>query len=202
MSVLIRDVSKRYGNTVAVAGCSLQIEPGELLALVGPSGCGKSTLLNVIAGLVSPDAGQIEICGRRVNELPVRERGIAYIMAGLGLYPHLDVFANVAYPLRVRGIDEGEIRRRVLAICGLTGLDDLESRKPSELSSGQQQRVAVARALVRDDASVLLADECFSSFRCPVAIPVKRRVPVVATQPRSYVRLRDPRPGRSSLSWR
>jgi len=157
-------VGKRYGDIVALESCSLEVKSGELLSLVGPSGCGKSTLLKVVAGFLAADSGDVRICGRRVNDLPVRERGIAFVMERLGLYPHLNVFENIAYPLRVRRLNEPEIRRRVLSICELTGIDGLEHRKPSDLSGGQRQRVAVARALVRDDASVLLADECFSDL--------------------------------------
>jgi ABC-type sugar transport system ATPase subunit len=164
MSVALHDLVKRYGDVVALDHCSLEIKSGELLSLVGPSGCGKSTLLKVIAGFFAADSGDVEIGGRCVSGLPVRERGIAFVMDRLGLYPHLNVFENIAYPLRVRRLHGPEIRRRVLSICDLTGINGLEHRKPSELSGGQRQRVAVARALVRDDALVLLADECFSDL--------------------------------------
>lgn len=164
MSVILHDIEKHYGDVVALERCSLEVKSGELLSLVGPSGCGKSTLLKVVAGFLAADSGDVRICGRRVNELPVRERGIAFVMERLGLYPHLNVFENIAYPLRVRRLSDPEIHRRVLAICELTGINGLEHRKPAALSGGQRQRVAVARALVRDDASVLLADECFSDL--------------------------------------
>ena len=164
MSVILHDLTKRYGDVIALDRCSLEIKSGELLSLVGPSGCGKSTLLRIVAGFLAAESGDVQICGRRVNDLPVRERGVAFVMDRLGLYPHLNVFENIAYPLRVRRLSELEIRRRVLSICELTGINGLEQRKPSELSGGQRQRVAVARALVRDDALVLLADECFSDL--------------------------------------
>jgi multiple sugar transport system ATP-binding protein len=164
MALIISELSKSYGNVVALDRCSLNVADGELLTLVGPSGCGKSTLLKIIAEFVPPDCGEVEVSGRRLNDLPVREREIAFIMERLGLYPHLNVFENIAYPLRVRRLRADEIKQRVDSICEITGIAGLEHRLPSELSGGQRQRVAVARALVRDDACVLLADECFSDL--------------------------------------
>lgn len=164
MGVALRNIVKRYGEVLALDDCSLVVGTGELITLVGPSGCGKSTLLKIVAGFLLADEGDVEISGTRVNNLPVRQRGIAFVMDRLGLYPHLNVFENIAYPLRVRRVNDLEIRKRVTSVCELTGVSGLEHRKPSELSGGQRQRVAVARALVRDDALVLLADECFSDL--------------------------------------
>jgi multiple sugar transport system ATP-binding protein len=164
MTLLIRDLTKSYGSVQALQGCCLNVGDGELVTLVGPSGCGKSTLLKVVAGFLSANSGEVEISGRHVNELPVRERNVAFVMEHLGLYPHLSVFENIAYPLRVRRLSFSEIKRRVRSICEMTGIAELEQRLPSELSGGQRQRVAVARSLIRDDAQVLLADECFSDL--------------------------------------
>ena len=164
MSLIIRDVALSYGTTQVLKGCSLEIGSGELICLVGPSGCGKTTLLNVIAGVLSPDTGSVEVGGNAVDGLPTRERNLAFIMDRLGLYPHLSVFENIAYPLRIRKIAPQELNARVTAICTEVGLDGLEQRRPHQLSAGQQQRVAIARALVRDDAALLLADESFSNL--------------------------------------
>jgi ABC-type sugar transport system ATPase subunit len=164
MSLTVRNVSLSYGSTDVLRECSLDAAQGELVCLVGPSGCGKTSLLNVIAGVLQGDHGSVEVGGRPVDRLPTRERNIAFIMDRLGLYPHLSVFENIAYPLKIRKLPSETLFARVEAVCGETGLAGLEKRRPHELSAGQQQRVAIARALVRDDAALLLADECFSNL--------------------------------------
>ncbi|MEI9850091.1 MAG: ABC transporter ATP-binding protein [Sphingomonas sp.] len=164
MSLEVRDVSLSYGSLEVLRDCSLQAAQGELICLVGPSGCGKTTLLNVIAGILAPDSGTVSVGGEVVDALPTRERRLAYIMDRLGLYPHLSVFENIAYPLRIRRVPSRELTARVEGICREVGLTGLEQRRPHQLSAGQQQRVAIARALVRDDAQLLLADESFSSL--------------------------------------
>src|SRR5712691_4362212 len=138
MSLIIRDLRKSYGNVPALQGCSLDVADVELMSLVGPSGCAKSTLLNIVAGFLPPDSGDIEILGLRINELPVRERNIAFIMERLGLYAHLSVFENIAYPLRVRRVAPAEIRRRVQLVCEIIGVAGLD-RKSTRLNSSHSQ---------------------------------------------------------------
>jgi multiple sugar transport system ATP-binding protein len=164
MSIEVREVAKSYGDVVALHQCSLAVADGELMVLVGPSGCGKTTLLRIVAGFLRPDDGIVFIRGKNVNGLPVRDRRLAFIMENLGLYPHLDVFKNVAYPLTVRRVNHNVVDARVREIAETLGIGELLGRRISQLSGGQRQRVAIARALVRNDAEVLLADECFSDL--------------------------------------
>jgi ABC-type sugar transport system ATPase subunit len=164
MGIQIKSVSKSYGSVRALHACSLDVATGELLTLLGPSGCGKTTLLRIIAGFLNPDSGEVVFDGRRVDGLPVRERNIAFIMENWGLYPHLDVFSNIAYPLRVRRVGRESVESRVGSVAHLLKIGHLLARRPTELSGGQRQRVAIARALIRDDARVLLADEPFSNL--------------------------------------
>ena len=164
MSIEVREVAKKYGDVVALQRCSLAVAEGELMVLVGPSGCGKTTLLRIVAGFLRPDSGIVFIRGEDVNALPVRDRRLAFIMENLGLYPHLDVFKNVAYPLTVRHVNKSVVDTRVREVAETVGIGELLHRRMSQLSGGQRQRVAIARALVRDDAQLLLADECFSDL--------------------------------------
>lgn len=164
MSVEIQQVSKSYGDVRALQDCSLSVPHGQLLALVGPSGCGKSTLLRVVAGFLKPDTGKVFIDDHQVDNLPVRERHVAFIMENWGLYPHLNVFSNIAYPLSVRRVAKDEINQRVLSVARMLSIDHLLERQSKALSAGQRQRVAIARAVIRDDARVLLADEPFSNL--------------------------------------
>jgi multiple sugar transport system ATP-binding protein len=160
----IDSLSKAYGRTGALRGCSLSVAVGELVAIVGPSGCGKTTLLRIIAGLVDEDDGDVSLNGRRLNGLPPRDRHVAFIMEHLALYPHLTVRDNIHFPLRMRGLARPDASERVRAMAELVGIEALLDRYPAQMSGGQKQRVAVARALVRDDAQVLLADEPFSDL--------------------------------------
>jgi ABC-type sugar transport system ATPase subunit len=164
MSIKIQQVSKSYGDVLALQDCSLSVAHGELLTLLGPSGCGKSTLLRICAGFLKPDTGKVFFDDHEVNGLPVRERHVAFIMDNWGLYPHLDVFSNIAYPLKLRRVAKTEIRQRVVAVAHMLSIDHLLERQPKALSAGQRQRVAIARAVIRDDVKVLLADEPFSNL--------------------------------------
>jgi len=146
------------GGVQAVAGISLDIRAGEFLTLLGPSGAGKTTTLLVIAGFENPDAGEITIGERAVTYLPPHRRNIGMVFQNYALFPHLSVFENIAYPLRVRKVRLTEIRGRVRAALAMVKLEGFEGRYPHQLSGGQQQRVALARALVFEPA-VLLMDE-------------------------------------------
>jgi len=180
MRVTVKDVTKRFGTTIALENVSLEVGDGELVALVGPSGCGKTTLLRLIAGFEAPDAGDILFNGRSVLGVPPERRGIGLVFQNYALFPHMTVFQNVAYglkfqpnppapfpereggaPLPVSGRGWG--RGRVRELLELVGLAGLEHRMPSELSAGQQQRVALARALA-PSPKVLLLDEPLSAL--------------------------------------
>ncbi|MEM4081901.1 MAG: ABC transporter ATP-binding protein [Pyrobaculum sp.] len=162
-SVELRGVEVRYGGFSALRGGDLYVEAGEGLVVLGPSGSGKSTLLRVVAGLVYPSAGRVFIGGRDVTDLPPDKRGVSMVFQDLALFPHLDVFENVAFGLRVRGVGEREVRERVAKALELVRLDPgvFMRRRVHQLSGGQQQRVALARALVVEP-EVLLLDEPFS----------------------------------------
>src|SRR5256885_1733301 len=154
----VSHVTKRFGGVTAVDDVSFDVPKGAFATLLGPSGCGKTTTLRMIAGFYDPDVGDIEIDGRRVNELPAHRRGTAMVFQDYALFPHMTVSDNVAYGLRVAHASRADRERRVtetLAFVGLTGLRD---RWPSQLSGGQQQRVAVARALVIEPQVLLLED--------------------------------------------
>jgi len=154
----LRDVVKRFKDTLAVDHVSLQVPRGAFYSLLGPSGCGKTTTLRIVAGLESADEGEVRLRGKVVNDVPPFKRNVGMVFQGLALFPHLNVFENVAYGLRVRHMSEGKIRRMVREHLSLVGLEGLGGRRISQLSGGQQQRVALARALVTEP-SVLLLDE-------------------------------------------
>jgi putative spermidine/putrescine transport system ATP-binding protein len=162
--VSVTDIRHEYQRDVAaVRGISLSVAPGEFLTLLGPSGSGKTTLLRIIAGLLFPTHGQVHIDGRDVTRLAAGKRDIGFVFQNYALFPHLPVFDNVAFPLRLRKVKSGEIRRRVKEALDLVYLSGLEGRVPAQLSGGQQQRVAVARAIVFGP-TVLLMDEPLGSL--------------------------------------
>lgn len=162
MRVTLRDITKRFGTTVALENISLDVGDGELLALVGPSGCGKTTILRLIAGFESPDSGDILFDGRSVLGVPPERRGVGLVVQNYALFPHMTVFQNIAYGLKFTRFS-GNVRDRVCTLLELVGLEGLEQRMPSELSAGQQQRVALARALA-PNPKVLLLDEPLSAL--------------------------------------
>jgi spermidine/putrescine ABC transporter ATP-binding subunit len=156
--VELRDLVKRYGETRALDGVSLAVRAGEFFTLLGPSGCGKTTTLRAVAGFVAPDGGDILIRGVRMNDVPPHRRHIGMVFQHYALFPHRTVFQNVAFGLRMAGVERGERERRVGEALALVQLPNHGGRYPRELSGGEQQRVAVARALVTRPA-VLLLDE-------------------------------------------
>lgn len=156
--VELQEVTKRFGKVTAVASVSLAAVRGEFLTLLGPSGCGKTTLLRMIAGFESPDAGRVILSGSDVTELSPHQRDVTTVFQHYALFPHLNVFDNVAFGLERRRIARVEIKRRVADALEMVRLDGLDERQPAELSGGQQQRVALARALVVEP-QVLLLDE-------------------------------------------
>jgi len=158
LDVRLVDVTKRFGDVVAVDGISLDIRRGEFFSLLGPSGCGKTTTLRLIGGFEQPDEGRIELGGVDVAGLPSYRRDVNTVFQSYALFPHLNVFDNVAYGLRRKGVAKDEIAGRVRAILELVDLGGFERRRATQLSGGQQQRVALARALV-NEPRVLLLDE-------------------------------------------
>ncbi len=160
----LRDLTKRYSNgALAVDGATVDVSKGELVSFLGPSGCGKTTLLRMIAGFETPTRGEIWLKGQRLDSLPPNRRGATMVFQGYALFPHLTVFENVAYGLRVRHLGGGALRERVARTLELVGLTGLGERSPAHLSGGQQQRVALARALVLEP-SLLLFDEPLSNL--------------------------------------
>ncbi|HEY2862274.1 MAG TPA: ABC transporter ATP-binding protein [Casimicrobiaceae bacterium] len=163
-AVALQSVSYRYpGTNSGVHDIALHIAPGELVVCIGPSGCGKTTLLRLIAGFLTPDTGSIRLNGEDVSRLPTRTRQCGVVFQAYALFPHMRVWENVAYPLRVREVDLAERRRRAGEMLELVGLSGLHDRLPARLSGGQQQRVALARALVFKPRALLL-DEPLSAL--------------------------------------
>jgi len=158
VDVRLAAVTKRFGAVTAVDAVSLDVPQGEVLALLGPSGCGKTTTLRIVAGFEAPDDGTVEIRGRVVNDVPTYRRNLGMVFQQYALFPHMSVFDNVAFGLRMRGVPRGDVPRLVEEAMALVRLTGLSERFPSQLSGGQQQRVALARAIVTKPA-VLLLDE-------------------------------------------
>ncbi|WP_366556503.1 ABC transporter ATP-binding protein [Aquibaculum sediminis] len=156
--ISLAEISKAYGSFYAVDKASLHVKQGELVTILGPSGSGKTTLLNLVAGLTQPSAGRIHIGGRDVTQLPTGQRNVGLVFQSYALFPHMTVFNNIAFPLRVRRYASKDIEAAVSAALQTVRLDHLAERKPSQLSGGQQQRVALARAFVFEP-EILLLDE-------------------------------------------
>jgi multiple sugar transport system ATP-binding protein len=161
--VVARKLKKVFGEVAAVNGVDLEVRDGEFMVFLGPSGCGKTTCLRMIAGLEKPTSGEILIGDQVVNDLPPRARGIAMVFQGYGLYPHLKVRENIAFPLRTQRTPHDAIAKKVDWAAGILGITRLLERKPRQLSGGEQQRVALARALVREP-TVFLLDEPLSNL--------------------------------------
>ncbi|MBI3455647.1 MAG: ABC transporter ATP-binding protein [Candidatus Rokubacteria bacterium] len=173
--VRLIDVVKRFGATVAVAGVTLDIRRGSLTTILGPSGCGKTTLLRLIAGFLEPDAGEILIDGLPQRDLPPYRRKTSTVFQEYALFPHMTVFDNVAYGLRLRRLPRAAVAEKVRQMLGLMRLDGLETRFPRELSGGQQQRVALARSLIVEP-EVLLMDEPLSNLDAKLRISVRAEI--------------------------
>ena len=167
MYVEMRDICKNYGNFRASDHVSFGIEKGKLVALLGPSGSGKTTLLRMIAGLETPNSGDIYIDGQRVNDVPAAKRGIGFVFQNYALFRYMTVYDNVAFGLELAKVPKKEIKKRVTELLELTGLSGMEKRYPNQLSGGQRQRVAFARALA-PNPQVLLLDEPFAAIDAKV----------------------------------
>ncbi len=172
-SVSFDHVTKRFaGGTVAVKDFSLEVNDTEFMVLVGPSGCGKSTALRMLAGLEEVTEGEIRIGDQVVNDIPPRDRDIAMVFQSYALYPHMSVHDNMAFGLRMRGMDKPDIERRVQQAAGILELGPLLKRKPRQLSGGQRQRVALGRAIVREP-QVFLLDEPLSNLDAKLRVQTR-----------------------------
>ncbi len=177
MSIEVRDISKKFGNSPVLNDINLEVKSGELVALLGPSGSGKTTLLRIIAGLEMPDAGTVLLDGKEVLTQKARERNVGFVFQHYALFKHMTVFENVAFGLRMRPreqrFDEDEIQSRVMKLLTLVHLDAFYNRFPSQLSGGQRQRVALARSLAVEP-KVLLLDEPFGALDSKVRKELRR----------------------------
>jgi multiple sugar transport system ATP-binding protein len=172
-SVTYENVTKRFaGDTIAVNDLSLHVKDTEFMVLVGPSGCGKSTALRMLAGLEDITDGEIKIGDRVVNDVPPRDRDIAMVFQSYALYPHMSVYDNMAFGLKMRGTPKAEIDRRVRDAARILELDPLLKRKPRQLSGGQRQRVALGRAIVREP-QVFLLDEPLSNLDAKLRVQTR-----------------------------
>jgi len=170
--VSIKDLTKRFGNVVAVNKLDLEVRDKEFVVLLGPSGCGKTTALRCIAGLETPDEGEIYIGDRLVNDLDPKERDIAMVFQSYALYPHMKVFDNLAFPLENAKVPKDEIKNRVQEVAELLKIENLLNRKPKQLSGGQRQRVALGRAMVREP-HVFLMDEPLSNLDAKLRVHMR-----------------------------
>jgi len=173
--VAVKNLIKRFGRVAAVDNISFEVADGEFMVLLGPSGCGKTTTLRLIAGLEKPDGGEIYIEGRLVNDIPPRDRDVAMVFQNYALYPHMRVYDNLAFPLKIRGVPRQEIDRRVREVAKLLKIEDLLDRYPRQLSGGQQQRVALGRALVREP-KVFLMDEPLSNLDAKLRVYMRTEI--------------------------
>ena len=172
-TVTLKNVTKVFGDSVvAVDNVSLEVEDGEFMILVGPSGCGKSTTLRIIAGLETATGGEIYIGGRLVNDVLPKDRDIAMVFQNYALYPHMTAYANMAFGLKLRGVQKKEIDERVKEAAEILNIGELLDRKPRELSGGQSQRVAVGRAIVRKP-KVFLFDEPLSNLDLKLRVQMR-----------------------------
>src|ERR1700752_1522492 len=173
--VQLRDVRKSYGEAEVIHGVSIDVADGEFVVIVGPSGCGKSTLLRMVAGLEVITAGEIVIGERVVNALEPKDRDIAMVFQNYALYPHMSVFDNMAYGLRIRGLPKEDIAKRVKRAAKILELGPLLERKPRQLSGGQRQRVAMGRAIVREPQGFLM-DEPLSNLDAKLRVQMRAEI--------------------------
>ncbi len=174
-SVTLQDITKQYEDVTAVDEMNLDINDGEFITFVGPSGCGKSTTMETIAGLTLPTRGSVAIGERDVTNLPPKDRGISMVFQNIALFPHMDVYENVSFGLRLRKYDQEEIDRRVEEAADVVQLEGMMDRMPKEMSGGQRQRVAIARAIVREP-EVFLMDEPLANLDAELRVHMRTQL--------------------------
>jgi multiple sugar transport system ATP-binding protein len=174
-TVAVKGLVKKFGNTLAVDHVTLEFPDGKLTVLVGPSGCGKTTLLRILAGLEEPTQGEVTVAGRAVTLVPAWDRNFAMVFQSYALYPHMNVFKNIAFPLEARRIPKAEIKKRVEQTAAILEIDKLLHRYPRELSGGQMQRVAIGRAIVRKP-EVFLMDEPLSNLDAQLRVSMRAQL--------------------------
>ncbi len=172
MYVALKNIDKTYGDFKASEQVSFGIDKGKLVALLGPSGSGKTTILRMIAGLETPNSGDIMIDGKRVNDIAASERGVGFVFQNYALFRYMTVFQNIAFGLEIKKVPKKQIKERVEELIELTGLTGMEKRYPNQLSGGQRQRVAFARALA-PNPSLLLLDEPFAAIDAKVRLELR-----------------------------
>ena len=175
MKVELENLTKRWGEVVGAEGINLSVQDGEFVAFLGPSGCGKTTTLLMIAGIYKPTAGIIRFDGRTVNHVAPKDRNIGMVFQSYALYPHMTVFKNIAYPLKLKKVPAEEMKKRVQRVADMMGIGQLLDRKPAQLSGGQQQRVALGRALVKEPG-LLLFDEPLSNLDARLRLTMRSEI--------------------------
>lgn len=175
MDVSLQNLTKSFGDVGAVNDLNLDIKDGEFIAFLGPSGCGKTTTLLMVAGIYKPSGGTIRFGERVVNQIPPRDRNIGMVFQSYALYPHMTVFQNIAYPLKLKNVPRQQQDIEVKRIAGVMGIGDLLDRRPGQLSGGQQQRVALGRALVKEP-DVLLFDEPLSNLDARLRLTMRGEI--------------------------
>ena len=179
--ISLQNLKKSFGETKVIHDLSIDVKDGELIVIVGPSGCGKSTLLRMVAGLEDANEGNILIDNKKVNELEPRERNIAMVFQNYALYPHMTVFENMAYGLKIAKIPKEEINSRVQKAADILELEELLNRRPNQLSGGQRQRVAMGRAIVRNPVAFLF-DEPLSNLDAKLRVQMRLEIKKLQTQ--------------------
>lgn len=178
-SISLQNVTKVFDRHItAIRDLTLEARDGELMVIVGPSGCGKTTLLRLVAGLESPTSGSIRLAERMINDVPPRQRDVAMVFQDGALYPHMSVYDNLAFALRMRKLPAGQVKGRVDAAAAMLGIADLLDRRPAALSGGQRQRVALGRAIVREPA-VFLFDEPLNGLDASLRLAMRAEIKAV-----------------------
>lgn len=175
MKISLKNITKKFGNTIAVNNFNADLPDGNLICLLGPSGCGKSTILNMLCGIINPTSGQIFFDDEEVTKLPPDKRNIGMVFQNYALYPHLTVLDNICFPLEVQKVPKKERREKAIEIAKLVHVDSLLQRFPGELSGGQQQRVAIARALIKKP-KILLMDEPLSNLDARLRLEMREEI--------------------------
>ncbi len=172
VEVRLEKLSKYFGKVKAVDNLNLEIKDGEFISLLGPSGCGKTTTLLMVAGIYKPTSGYIYFDDKIMNEVEPKDRNVGMVFQSYALYPHMTVYDNIAFPLKLKKLPKNEIRNRVLRVARMLGINELLERKPAQLSGGQQQRVALARAIVKEP-DIFLMDEPLSNLDAKLRIQMR-----------------------------